>query len=376
MDPPSSELANTSEQDAPASEKDPAPAQAGSVTVTAPKPAPYKDRVISAAQLQTLPPDEDDPANTDFSGPPRSLRVELGLSRNERGPVHYDEIGVNASGFWESERWGGFSLDGGVFHSDNARTPEGDNAGLGGTLTLWQRDLAIDGNWRLDNGLGVLNSPVLPLQRAQYRFFLPSVPLAGISTEWRDAARGTQLQAAFGRAGAYTGTRAVGFDAADGHVASLGAQWQWAPGWNGAAAYLTTVGRIVPGSLGEPTLQPGNTRALHVATGWKGGHDSLQFNLLGSDGDRGGAEGAWIDGESLRGRYLHNYGVFRLEPELAWGAYPIQNDVEGVYYRTAYQYGRWSWSAGADALQPLSDLGEATQYATGYLRYQATSTMG
>ena len=59
----------------------------------------------------------------------------------------------------------------------------------GGTATLWQRGLFLDGGWRGDNGLGVLNTNVPALMREQYRFLLPSVPFAGISTDWQQAGR-------------------------------------------------------------------------------------------------------------------------------------------------------------------------------------------
>ena len=55
----------------------------------------------------------------------------------------------------------------------------------------------------------------------------------------------------------------------------------------------------------------------------------------------------------MRGRYLHNYGVYRLGENLSWGALPINNDVEGGYYRISYQYARWSWNAGLDSIRSL-----------------------
>lgn len=338
-----------------------------------PPTQPYRDRVIAPSSLQVLPPDDDDEA-LQTSGLPRSLRVELNHSRTERGNEHFDEQGVAANGFWESATRGNFSLDATVFRSDRERLRQ--DSGLGGSATLWQRNLYLDGGWRVDNGLGVLNTPMLPLQRKQYRFYLPSVPFAGASSDWTQAGNRLQLQAAFGRAGIYSGTRVSGFDVADGEVGALGAQWAWSPRWTGAAAFLGTHGRIVPDDLGEAVLENGTTRALHTAVEWQGGRDNVQFNLLSSDGDLGQANGAWIDASTRRGRYAHNYGVFRLEPGLAWGALPINNDLQGGYYRLAYQYGRWLWNAGVDSLQSISGNGFDGQYATGFARYQATSTLG
>ena len=337
----------------------------------APTP-PYRDRVIAPESLQALPPDEDEA--TDSDGLPRSLRVELNHSHTQRGSESFNEQGLTAGGFWESATLGGFSLDATLFKSDRERFA--DDAGLGGSATLWQRRLPIDGGWRVDNGLGVLNTPSLPLQRNQYRFYLPTAPFAGASSDWTQAGGKLQLQGAFGRAGIYSGTRVVGFNVADGHVGALGAQWSWSPRRTAAIAFLGTQGRIVPDDLGEAVLASVDTRALHATTAWEGGRNNVQMNLLSSHGDLGQASGAWIDASARRGRYTHNYGVFRLDPGLAWGALPINNDVMGGYYRLGYQYGRWLWNVGIDSLQSISGDGFDGQYGTAFGRYQASSTLG
>ena len=358
-----------------------------------PVPAsPYRDRVIDAGSLPSLPPDEDDAVDRD--GLPRALRVELNLASSERGGDSFTEQGIAAGGFWESASWGSFSLDATVFQSDRARLGnlggvQGPGNGLGGSATLWQRRLYVDGGWRVDNGLGVLNTPSLPLLGNQYRFLLPTVPFAGASSQWVRESGGLQLHGAIGRAGIYSGTRVIGFDLADGQVAALGAQWSWAPQWTGAAAFLGTSGRIVPDDLGEAVFETGDTRALHASTAWQGARDQVQFNLLSSRGDDSSAgplagaqpgqrqaTGAWIDANARRGRYTHHYGVFRLQPGLAWGALPINNDIQGGYYRLGYQYGRWLWNGSIDSLQSVSGNGFDGSYATGFTRYQASNTLG
>lgn len=336
----------------------------------------YRDRLIDAPQLQDLPPDDD--AQTDDDGLPRALHAEAIVSRNQRGDASFDEQGIAAGGYWETASWGAFSLDATLFNSNRDRFDGLGNrhSGLGGSATLWQRDLYLDGGWRVNNGLGVLNTPLSALQRNQYRFFLPSVALAGAGSEWHNAGKNLLLQGAFGRAGLYTGTRVLGFDIADGSVAALGAQWAWAPQWTGAASFLGTQGRIIPGNGGQAVFEQGDTQALYAATAWQGGRENVQLNLLASDGDAGHALGAWIDASARRGRYQHNAGAYHLAPGLAWGALPINNDVEGGYYRVAYQYARWSWNAGLDGMRSLSGLGFNGLYATSFVRYQASSTLG
>lgn len=334
----------------------------------------YHDRIIAPTALQSLPPDDD--AEEDTAGLPRGIRVEAIASRTERGDDRYDEQGASFGGFVDSANWGAFSIDATLFRSNRDRFDGIGDGGPGGLVTVWQRNFWLDGDWRLDNGLGVLNTPSTPLQRNQYRFFLPTVAFAGASTEWRNDRAGLLLQGGYGRAGIYSGTRVVGFDIADGDVAALNAQWRWAPQWTGTAAFLGTHGRIVPDDRGEVVFEKGDTQSLYAATGWQGARDSMQLNLLASDGDSGAAAGAWIDASAQRGRYAHNYGAFRFGEDLAWGAYPISNDVQGGYYRIAYQYARWSWSAGLDAIDSISGRGFDGLYASSFARYQASSTLG
>lgn len=337
-----------------------------------PQNEPYRDRIIASESLVPLPPDEDEA--TDIGGLPRAYHLEANFARTERGDETFSEEGVAAGGFWETPTWGSFSLDATLFHSDRDRYESG--RGWGGAATLWQRNLYVDGGWRLDNGLGVINTPSLELQREQYRFFLPTVPFAGVSSQATQTARNVTFYGSVGRAGIYNGTRVVGFDLADGYVASAGAQWQWAPGWTGAASYLGTHGRIVPDDQGEATFVDDPTQAVHIATGWEGARDAVQFNALASDTEAGSAQGLWVDASARRGRYRHNYGVFSMDPELAWGAQPINNDIRGGYYRIAYQFARWSWNAGIDDIRSISGDGFDGQYGTGFLRYQASSTLG
>ncbi|HZH42562.1 MAG TPA: carboxypeptidase-like regulatory domain-containing protein [Lysobacter sp.] len=338
----------------------------------------YRDRILGPSELAPLPPEEDD--ITDPGGLPRSLRLEALGSRNERGDESFAEYGARVGAFWETYSLGSFSLEANALTSDRDRQG---NGGWGGSATLWQRGFALDGGWSVDNGFGVLNTPTVPLQREQYRFFLPTVTFAGASTAWTRKPQGLELQAAFGRAGRYEGTRVVGFDVADGHVGALGAQWRWTPEWTGAASLLVTDGRLVPDADGtlpafpDARLEPARTRALYAGTARTLPDGSLQLNLLASDGDGlDAALGGWFDYTQRRGRYRHHAGAFWLQPDLAWGTHPINNNVVGAYYRLGYQYARWQWTVGVDRLKALEGEGLDGWYATGYARYQASTTLG
>lgn len=341
--------------------------------VQAPEPEgePWSDNVIAEEDLAPLP--EDPEINFDPSGLPRSFQAELIASRTERGDDAFHEFGLRFGGFRETEAHGSLSLDATVLQSDRRTDGESD---LGGTATLWQRGLFLDGGWRGNNGLGVLNTPSPSLLREQQRFFLPSVPFAGASTEWVRGRENLVIQGGLGRAGVFNGARVVGFDPADGNVGTVGFQFKPANGWRAAISALATDGRIVPDDFGGTFFQDGRTEALHGALAWSNAANALNLNLQGSDGYLGSAAGAWLDARHERGRYTHRYGIFNLEPDLAWGAQPISNDSRGAYYRVAYQHARWSWSAGLDRVASISGNSFDGWYGSSYARYQSTASLG
>lgn len=329
-----------------------------------PAAAAYQDRIIAPEDLAPLP-DEGEDTLFDASGLPRSWRVELLAGRTVQGSRHGGETGIGIAGQWETTDWGSLSLDATVF--DRTGLP-GRGAGRSGAATLWQHGLHFDGGWRVDNGLGVLDALIPPLQRDQYRFFLPGTPLAGVGSRWRNAGAGLLLMASLGRAGAFSGSRLAAFEQAEGNARAFGAQWQWAPGWIGATSMLST-----DGSAPAWAAQPGReaTRALLASMGWSGARDRVRAHLQSSRSAAGDATGAWMDAESRHGRYIWNYGLFRLEDGLAWGTMPGSQDARGAYGRVQYQHARWNWSAGLDDIAPVGGHGFRGQYANFFLRYQA-----
>lgn len=329
----------------------------------------YRDRIIDPDALEPL--SDDDVAIDD--GPRRSLRVEAIAHRARFGGEETREAGIAFGGYWETATWGTFSLDALAFRSDGERDG-GDR--WRGSATLWQRGLDLPGGWRVDNGLGVLNTPLPPLLRDQYRFLLPSVPMLGASSEWRQRGGRMSLHAAVGRGGVYSGARLSGFESGDGAVATLGAEWRWNPQWTGAASLLATDGRIVPTDQGLPAFQNGATRALLIGQRWQGARDSATLQVQTSDTDDARAAGAWLDARSARGAWVHRYGLFHLEPELAWGAWPIANDVRGGYYRVDFQRARWSWNLGIDRIGSVSGDGFDGWYGTAHARRQASPRLG
>ena len=186
------------------------------------RPPAYEDRIIATDKLQALPADEDD--EDDSTGLPRAFHVELIAHTTRFTGARSDELGLGFGGFRDTDTLGTLSADLLIFRGRSDRDAGGR---WRGTATLWQRGLQMQGGWSANSGLGVLNTPMPDLLRDQYRFFLPSVPLLGATTAWRQAGHRASWSAAIGRGGGYGGTRLSGFEIGDGDVASFGAQWAW-----------------------------------------------------------------------------------------------------------------------------------------------------
>src|SRR6185369_15319269 len=103
--------------------------------------------------------------------------------------------------------------------------------------TLVQRDFAFDQDWRLNNALGVVTSLGIDMTRSQYRFYIPTFPTAGGTTEWLHDGN-LQLQASVGQPGNYDGFRLTGFQSLGGSLATVGAQWAFAPQWQAGVQVL------------------------------------------------------------------------------------------------------------------------------------------
>jgi hypothetical protein len=131
---------------------------------------------------------------------------------------------------------------------------------------------------------------------------------------------------------------------------------------------------------GFDTGSPGgktSARAWYGAMAINEGPNRFQLNALDSQsGDRRHNLGLWLDAESIFGRFRHNYGAFRFEPDLTWGYAPINRDLQGAYYRVNYASQQWIWSAGADSVGSITGRGTEGVFATGTVRYQMSRSLG
>jgi hypothetical protein len=314
----------------------------------------------------------------DTEGLARSLQTDgvvSALSSHGAGSsTHVEENGIVAKSQWETVAYGAWSLDA------SARTGGSDlgpsEQGQGGVITLRQRGMPFDGGWQADNALGDVNAPDIGLARLQPRFYLPTGPMQGLTTEWYGP-DGLQVVAGGGVPGFFDGIEVPDFRTLDGSTATAGAQWTPASHWTVGGQFIDAhdanlaIGPVIDG-VG---LMSSATGLLTAA--WADHGDHLQFNLL--DGDVSGKSnslGAWVDGAIVQGRVEQNAGFFRIDPNMTWGNQVISDDMQGAYYRVGYQSRQWLADAGIDEVRSVSGLGTDTTFLTGDARYQVSRDWG
>ncbi len=318
----------------------------------------------------------DESETTDPSGLARAIRVDAVASMLARtGSQNITENGVLASAQWQTLNYGAFTFDASA-RTGNSGTAFGPGYAAGGTATLWQRGLAFDGGWVADSALGVLNSPNIGLARSQIRFYLPTWPMAGGSTDWRGPS-GIQLVAGAGVPGVNGGILVPAFQTLHGQTVTVGGQWSPAPRWTLGAQYSQANDVNLALGTYSSVGGPASSRTAYLGAAWRDKMDSVQLNVLeGTVNAASPAWGVWLDANVGSGRYQNNFGAFRLEPGLAWGNQIVSSDTQGAYYRLNYQSRQWQVNTGIDLAYSVSGLGSDSVFATGDVRYQYSRDLG
>lgn len=328
----------------------------------------YEDRLIDDGNLA---PDfaDDIGGGGDPEGWPRAFRMQLATSRLTRNDRQINESGIRLGGMLDTPNYGAFTLDA------NLRSSNSDLIGSGGLVSLWQRGLPMNGGWFANNALGVFNSPSIDLARQQYRFFIPTIPTVGAATEWRQVG-GLQFQTSVGQPGLFTGLYTPTFEGLGGRATTGGMQWNLSREW-AAAVQAVDVDRarftLSPTALGATV----SARSWYGASAWTTPGARAQLNVVSSELD-GGSErtGAWLDGGIRDNLLWHTFGGFRLPSNLVWGNQPLPSNLQGGYYRAAYQSRQWIVDGGVDYVMPVSGGGSGTLYAIGNARYQMLTGLG
>jgi hypothetical protein len=326
----------------------------------------YLDRLIDGGNLP-IDVSLDQFASWDAGGWSRSLYLEAIGSRVSRDGNDFDETGVRLGGMIETPQHGALSLDAILRGSGDG------SDGSGSVVTVWQRGLAMNGDWLVNNAVGVADTPMVDLARRQSRFFVPSILMNGAAMEWRQSDR-IQASASYGRPGIFTGTYIPAFDDLRGTLAGGGVQWSFDEEWS-AAAQLVDVDDVR--ARLDVAADRISSRSYFGALGWETPDARAQLNALGSTIDGGESSvGGWFDAKVRSGRSWHSFGAFDFQSHLVWGNQQLPSDLRGGYYRATFQSRRWTADGGIDYLASVPESNDTVVFSTGYVRYQYSRSLG
>ena len=355
------------------------PASSASTTASVPEkapllaPAPYQDRTIEG-----LAPDEADQREQgkfDASGLPRGYSLEALADWRQSQGLTTRSVGLKASGYMDTLHFG--SLSGNL-------TWQGDAEGSGTPTSyiLRQVGMPFEGGWRADSALGMTNLPTLDLARKSTRITLTGPAMRGLTSHWLQ--NGDQgVLVGLGQPGRFEGFPVPNFTVTQGSYGLVGLHdqrrqadglWQWG-GMLAQARNVPSVLAVSPQGVGNLDAQGVYLTLRHE--GGPGGRFWQANALAGSNtgADFAGvanppANGLWLDGGFALGAHQNSWGLFRLDPGLAWLDLPLASDLQGGYWRHARRTRQWSSESGLDLLGSVSGTTPSGFFATSSLNYQ------
>jgi SdrD B-like domain len=222
------------------------------------------------------------------------------------------------------------------------RQDPGSDFGRGALFRVAQTDLALSERWGMDNFVGDIFALTPPLIALSYRLRLPAPFVRGLATR---VTRG-DMDFAFsaGDLGIQHGRTFPVFDDAtrSGSIAGFTGTYRATPRWNFGLQWWDVTDAKVGDTVSSHTTLAGAAEYHDPVTRRAG-----QLHML-SNGD--GDLGVWLDGELGQGFWQHNFGVFRLDPNLLWidDTSSIPNDRQGVYWTGNFRKFRLQGTIGVD----------------------------
>ena len=338
---------------------------------------PYKDRIIEG-----LAQDDSEVLQQrqfDSSGLPRGYTLELLSDIRRSQDLVTRSIGLKASGYLDTQNYG--SLSGNLTWQT-----DGSDFGAPTSYVLRQIGMPFDGGWRADSALGMTNLPTLELARKSPRITLTGPAMLGLTSHWlQGGERGVLL--GLGRSGRFEGFPVPRFSVTQGSYSLLGLQdqnrasdslWQWG-GMLAQAKNVISPFALTPDGQGELSAQGlyVTARRDSVATGSFWQINATLGNSTGTDFSGQSsprANGVWVDGGFSSGPHQNGWGIFRLDPGLAWLDLALPSDLQGGYWRYARRTRQWSMESELDLLSSVSGTTPNGFFATNSLRYQYSST--
>jgi hypothetical protein len=269
----------------------------------------------------------------------RELELETVYYRNQ-DDYFGDEVESGLSIRWlrETGNFGTFDLQAQMSDVDSSfhgREVQGSDS----LLTFRQSALAVSASSLLDTAVGHQRVSVDSLLHTGYRFRLPSSTILGVTTEM--SGEGRRLRFTNGKIGRYRGVRLPGFEDTGGRLTSVAYEMQ--------ATDRLELGTELIDVSGDDDIRDHTSLILGMRHTTD---DETREHAARLIRDSDGNIGLWSDSrQDLGSSRLLRYGIYRLDPELAWADQPTMNDQQGAYVRLSSSRSILSLAGGYDWLQ-------------------------
>ena len=350
------------------------------------KPKAYEDKVMDPSTLPALSAADDAPPDESQMGF-RSYLVESRYGLAQSSVTGFDasrasEFGLRTEYRQETLNYGDMVVQADIRHrSGDALLNVGSlgyaNRMSSDRLTLRNLGFPITPNTFADTSLGDIYSEVTDAFSRSYRLSLGSSTVRGLGT--RVFGADFDLRAGMGERGNLNGGPYPGFERSQGSLAWLGYTQRLAGNlYAGVQLNRATdvpdfsQGFFTPSGLASSAQQKDvNSMAASFGYGYellKDGDKKARVMLLrsqvatGMAGNNRNAQGIFVEGGFLAGRYRHELGAYSAGPNLLFGDYLLSSDNRGAYWRVDHNYSRLSWGGGLDYEQQNPSL-DPSRYA-------------
>ena len=360
------------------------------------EPPPYVDKLMQGVPAK---PDlvDDGSASYDGSGMPRALRGELRAQSSSDDRGNESALWANVHGSVDTANYGAFSFDASGQLLDRR---SGQRQGTGLSFSLYQTAMPFGGGWHASQALGVIQTLGPRLGAQQASFFVPTRLVRGVSTQWRNDARGITWQLSGGETGSFASIGQGSFYGSGNRVAAIGVALGGARpggvsllpvGWGYSAIAGHASGGLpqaVPG-FGLRTGEPAGSGMLQSLR-WEspaafvqgnlltGRNQSLAEPLTGAAGGSLSRAAGWLDGAYRSADITHRWGLHHLAQGLTWQGSALGGNSQGGYYRWSRLGLRTQIEAQLSSTQPVdASAGGVTQHRAGVsLRHQIDQRLG
>lgn len=310
-------------------------------------PPAYQDKVMSAPELLELTTQEAEEVPEGFQSFFFETRVDYADAKtNQAARRQTGAMGIRGEYLYETQNYGDLKMQvQGSQQADNAKDYNAfqfENDQPDTSVTLINNNLSVTPTIAADSALGDVASEVTDVLRRSSRFSLGVDTVRGARTRLHNDSFDIRLGS--GELGELKGSPYSGYKKTDGRLSWIGASH--------AVGKTVVIGLQANQVKNFKQLAPDQTElnAVVAALNYDSDdeHDKhLRLTVLKSQkitaSKKVDSQGIQLEGGFQLGRYTHEFGAYKSDPDLYFGENLLASDQQGVYWRTQRQSARLNW---------------------------------